>query len=117
MIRRYVPEDLDQIKSLCERFKIAVPYESEVWVDDSNGKILGFIGRTAVPFIEPLITTNPGTGLKLYKKILNLFQSDKNVTFVRCITDRKNEELYKKLGFQTIETDKILMEKEINHGI
>jgi len=111
MIRRYVPEDLEQIKSLCERFNIAVPYQSEVWVDDSDGKVLGFIGRKAVPFIEPLISTNPGTGLKLFQKINDLFIAEE-VKYVWSLTDVKHEKLFQKFGFVTIENNKLVMEKE-----
>lgn len=105
--------DFKQINDLCNKHNIAFPDTSGIIyvAKDDNGKIVGFIAAKQQLYIEPFICENPLAANKLYRqmeKILAL--TKKNV--VRCICDKSKEKLFAKVGFRTIEDNKIIMEKE-----
>jgi len=101
-IRDYLPEDLDQIKKLAEKYKINLPIEGKVIVSVTNsGKIEGFIVLRNVLMIEPFICENPIMANKLWDYVKEKVESG-GVKIIRCFAQPRHEKLYKKLGFYRI---------------
>ena len=111
--RNYIAEDKKQIKELCEKYDIGLPERSMLFVaEDDNDKIVGFIGIKGEVFIEPLISENPVSAVKLFEKAIKHFKNS-GIKTIRCICKKEFAETYKKAGFYQVEEEKILMEKEI----
>ena len=106
-------EDIDRIKVLCDKQGIAYPHQNSViFVAEDINEIVGFIGITSLPFIEPLISENPVVANNLHQMAIGFLiaQEAKNVF---CYCDSDKVELYEKANFKVFEADKIIMKKEI----
>lgn len=111
--RNYIAEDKEQVLALCNKYGIDVPQKSMLFVaEDDQGKIKGIIGVRGEVFIEPLISDNPISAVKLYKEVIKYLKYG-NVSRVRCICKEKFIKTYRKVGFEQIEKEKVIMEKEL----
>lgn len=117
--RNYLPEDFEKIKAMCGQFNINVPMDAMVYVAVEDGgeeeKLFGMIGIKGNIFIEPLIATNPLVGRTLFNKALDSLIM-RGLKTVRCICNKDKAKVFEKAGFKQIESDKIIMEKELNNG-
>lgn len=106
-------EDVERIKVLCDKNNIAYPHQNSiVFIAEDQNEIVGFVGITSLPFIEPLISENPVVANNLHQMAIGflLAQEAKNV-FCYCNEDKV--ELYEKAGFKVFEKNKIIMRKEM----
>lgn len=113
MYRNYIAEDKDEVIALCNKHGIDVPENSMLFVaEDENDKVVGICGIRAEFFIEPLISENPISAVKLFNKTIKHLQNSQ-IKRVRCICKEKFARTYEKVGFEQIEKHKIIMEKEL----
>lgn len=106
--------DIDRIKVLCDKNDIAYPHQNSViFIAEDINEIVGFVGITSLPFIEPLISENPVVANNLHQMAIGFLmaQEARNV-FLYC--DKNKQELYEKAGFSVFQSDKIIMRKEIS---
>ena len=106
-------EDADGIKALCDKHMIRLP-KGKVFVCVVDDKIVGFIGIEAMAFIEPLISEDHMATHDLIQRA-EAFCQTTGIQEVYCMTEKNSplEDLWSKTGFQTTETNKIIMKKEI----
>jgi len=109
--RNAKPEDYEQIRELCCKNDIAFPRNSHVIVAEHDGVIVGLAGVKTEVFIEPLISKNPIAAVKLFDRIEAAVKLS-GAKRIRCLANPNVEKLFIKAGFETIETKKIIMEKE-----
>lgn len=113
--RLYEARDKQQVEKLCKKHNIDLPVDSVIYVAENEGNVVGIAGIMVEGWIEPLISENPVSSVKLYERTIKEL---KLLGFrrVRIICDQKFEKLYNKVGFKKIGTGKILMEKELKDG-
>lgn len=104
-------EDRGQIEKLCSEHGINYPDGIFMLVAEDENGICGIIGLKTETFIEPFISGNPLVANNLYRMVEG-FGLITGVKKFRCVTDEENEELFSKVGFETIETEKIIMERK-----
>ena len=109
--RNAIPEDYEQIRELCCKNDIAFPRNSHVIVAEHGGVIVGLAGVKTEVFIEPLISENPIAAVKLFDRIEAAVKLS-GAKRVRCIASLENEDRFVKVGFTTVENNKIIMQKE-----
>lgn len=106
-------EDVEDIKFLCDKNKIGYPHlDSFVLIAEEDGRVIGFTGLVNLTFIEPFISENPIVANNLFNQALGILinQKTKNVF---CYCDKERAELFEKVGFTVMETEKLIMRKEI----
>lgn len=105
--------DIDRIKILCDKNNIAYPHQNSIiFIAEDINEIVGFVGITSLPFIEPLISENPVVANNLHQMAIG-FLIGKEANNVFCYCNKDKQELYGKAGYTLFESDKIIMKKEI----
>lgn len=107
-------EDIERIKILCDKNNIAYPHQNSiVFVAEDINEIVGFVGITSLPFIEPLISENPVVANNLHQMAIGFLiaQEAKNVF---CYCDEDKVETFSKAGFEIFEENKVILRKELS---
>lgn len=114
-IREFKTEDLEQLVGLAQQHNLLLPPDGMVNVaEDNEGNAVGMMLVRMVPMIEPFICTNPLIGKKLFDTtIQQLARTDGYRGVIRCNANKKDVELYKKLGFYEVFNNCVIMEKGI----
>ncbi len=112
IIRNYIPEkDGDEVRELADKHKLNVPIDSKIIVAESNtGKIEGFVSIRPVMFIEPMVSDNPITAVKLWNYVEKKMK-DGGIKVIRCFAEPKHEKTYKKLKFYRVFKKMLALEK------
>jgi len=102
----------EKILEYCNKHNIKAPRKDIIIsATDDEGNICGIIGLKVEYFIEPLIADSGVIANNLFRMIDGciLIKGLKNV---RCITDINYQKLFEKVGFNLIENNKLIMEKD-----
>ena len=112
--RSFQEKDFEDIKLLCEKNNIDLPYRNSfvIIAENENGQIVGFGSIANLAFIEPLISDNPVVAVNLYNQLLGVAMNQ-GIKEIFCYCNEKREELYNKAGFEKSQAEKILMRKEL----
>lgn len=112
--REYIEQtDYEQVKALCDKHGLPFPHNTTLRVAvNESGKIEGLLGTQIRVFIEPLISENPIAAVRLYEQAVQVIKKI-GANSIRCICNSEKKGLYEKVGFNQIENNKILMQKEI----
>lgn len=118
--RKYDEDDFEQINDLCKKHDLAIPVNSDLLFVAANDEenIIGIGGIKTVVQINPLISENPLVATSLWNHLSGALQS-MNIDSCQLLVDKDNyylQELYKKVGFNIKESNKIIMEKYFNGG-
>lgn len=103
-------EDTEQVKALCEKYKINMPTEGKIIVVEENGIIKSFVCMKYVMMISPFVSESPVYSKWLYNFLEERIKEN-NIPIVECFIEKHNEGLLNKLGFQRIFPDHLIMEK------
>jgi hypothetical protein len=106
-------EDIARIKVLCDKNNIAYPHQNSViFLAEDGNEIVGFIGITSLPFIEPLISENPVVANNLHQMAIGfLLAQDAKDVFCYCNQDKID--LFSKSGFNLFQDNVVIMKKEL----
>lgn len=111
--RLALPADGQRIVDYCVRKGIAAPFPRTAIIlaeDEYTGDIIGIIGLRNIPLIEPFISDNPLVTNNLYRMAEGILINQQQIdAFGFC--DKDKEPLFNKFGFETIESEKIIMRK------
>ena len=104
-------EDQVEIDRLCLKNKLNPPSgHGIIFIAEDEEGIVGLIKVSSEAFIEPLVSENPLASEKLFIMAQGFLHAQK-ISTIRCLCNQDKVELYKKVGFDTLTEDKILMEK------
>jgi len=112
IVRKAKDEDFEQIYKLAEKHNIEIATRELILVVERGSEIIAFAIIKPTVQISPFISESPIASKKLYDEMINELQKTNNgIMVVQCFTDKWNEELFNKLGFEKVFDDKISMEK------
>ena len=111
--RVYNPEtDKTSLINLCNKHNIRVPEKGMLFVAvNENNELCAVIGLKTEVFIEPLIGDNLHAANKLFIMMEGVIAKE-GFSAVRCLCSPDQEGLFNRVGFNLIESKKIIMEKE-----
>ena len=107
-------KDDQQIEALCKKNLIDKPSPGTfiVVAEDDEKNIIAFIGVKKETYIEPYVcNNNPLVANNLFRYAEGVIMGN-GIESYRCICDPKHEELFNRVGLVTIESQKLIMEKE-----
>jgi citrate lyase synthetase len=104
-------KEIEAVNNLAYKYEIDVPIDATIIVAiDENDEVKAFVGLRPIINITPFVSNNPMIGKKLFDHAIS-YMKDNNCPLVQCVTDPKNEALFKKLEFSKIYDGKIIMER------
>lgn len=109
-IREAKIEDIEQVEAMAEKYGLCVPYDGKLLIAENEGKIKAFVNVRTVTVITPFVSENPMIGKKLWDYVEEKFQKG-GIRLIQCITKEKNINLFKRLGFNKVFGDQVIMEK------
>ena len=81
-------------------------------INTETNEVVGLAGIKVEAFFEPLISDNPLVALGLQQRIEGLAIGSKYEN-LRCVCNKERQKLFEKAGYELLEDNKIIMEKNL----
>jgi len=116
--RLYKKEDFPDVARFCKEhdYQPLVLFNPRatvmIAVNTETGSIEGIAGIKIEAFFEPLISDNPIVAVGLQQRIEGLAIGSRYEN-IRCVCGKEKQKLYEKAGYELLEDNKIIMEKNL----
>lgn len=107
-------EDFEQVKELCSKYRIEIPYENDMlFVADDCGQIVGICGLKKVWQIEPMISTNPLVANTLFNMVKATLLTRDVESAICFVKDVENVKTFVHAGVEVTDTDMVVMRLQL----